>query len=287
MRKNKKADFIKLIIFVVICIVSSYAGLGNRGLTGDAEVRVHYVDVGQGDCTLIELPENKVMLIDAGENGHESDVMNYLDRCGIRRIDYLIATHPHSDHIGGIEEVVENYEIGEIYMPKTESTSWTYENMLDAIDEKGIYIQSAYSGKNIFEYDGVKAEILSPERNYKNDNLNNSSVVVRLICGKKVFLFTGDAEKVIEKNILQKADDLECDVLKVGHHGSSSSSHEDFIFEVNPEYAVISCGKGNEYGHPHRETLELLEDVGAEVLRTDKLGTIVINTDGEKLNIEE
>lgn len=285
MKKYKKADLKKLIILVLICIVSSFVGLKNNGLTGDADARVHFVDVGQGDCTLIELPGNKVMLIDAGENGHESDVLNYLDRCGITKIDYLVATHPHSDHIGGIEEVVENYEIGEIYMPKIASTSWTYENMLDAIDKKGIYINSAYTGKTIFEYDGVKADILSPEKNYQTDNLNNSSVVVRLICGKRVFLFTGDAEKVIEKNILEYRN-LLCDVLKVGHHGSASSSSEEFILETKPQYAVISCGEGNEYGHPHRETLELLDEIKAEVLRTDKLGTIVISTDGENINVE-
>ena len=285
MKKYKKADLKKLIILVLICIVSSFVGLKNNGLTGDADARVHFVDVGQGDCTLIELPGNKVMLIDAGENGHESDVLNYLDRCGVTKIDYLVATHPHSDHIGGIEEVVENYEIGEIYMPKIASTSWTYENMLDAIDKKGIYINSAYTGKTIFEYDGVKADILSPEKNYQTDNLNNSSVVVRLICGKRVFLFTGDAEKVIEKNILEYRN-LLCDVLKVGHHGSASSSSEEFILETKPQYAVISCGEGNEYGHPHRETLELLDEIKAEVLRTDKLGTIVISTDGENINVE-
>lgn len=285
MKKYKKADLKKLIILVLICIVSSFVGLKNNGLTGDADARVHFVDVGQGDCTLIELPGNKVMLIDAGENGHESDVLNYLDRCGVTKIDYLVATHPHSDHIGGIEEVIENYEIGEIYMPKIASTSWTYENMLDAIDKKGIYINSAYTGKTIFEYDGVKADILSPEKNYQTDNLNNSSVVVRLICGKRVFLFTGDAEKVIEKNILENRN-LLCDVLKVGHHGSASSSSEEFIIGTKPQYAVISCGEENEYGHPHSETLELLDEIKAEVLRTDKLGTIVISTDGENINVE-
>ena len=284
MKKYKKADFTKLIILVLICIVSSFVGLKDNGLTGEADARVHFIDVGQGDCTLIELPKNKVMLIDAGENGHEDEVMNYLDRCGITKIDYLVATHPHSDHIGGMEEVVESYDIGEIYMPRAESTSWTYENMLDAIEEKGIYINSAYNGKTIFEYDGVKADILSPEKNYQTDNLNNSSVVVRLICGKKTFLFTGDAEKVIEKNIAEN-EKLSCDVLKVGHHGSSSSSAEEFISEAYPEYAVISCGEGNEYGHPHRETLELLDKTGTEVLRTDKLGTIVISTDGKNVSV--
>lgn len=249
-------------------------------------VSVHFIDVGQGDCTLIELPENKIMLIDAGDNGREDEIIDYIDRLNIKKIDYLVATHPHSDHIGGMKEIIENYEIGEIYMPNAYSSSKTFEDMLDAIDKKNLNINSAYAGEKIFEYSGVRADILSPQKGEKYSDLNNSSVVIRLKYKETGFLFMGDAEKEVEEYILENYDNLKNDVLKTGHHGSSTSSGGEFIGAVEPEFAVISCGAGNEYGHPHKETLKTLKENGAEVLRTDKMGTIIIKTNGENLSVE-
>lgn len=247
-------------------------------------ISVHFVDVGQGDCELVELPENKYMLIDAGDNGAEDAVLSYLDKEGVKKIDYLVATHPHADHIGGMEEVIKKYDIGEIYMPKKESTSMTFEKMIDAIDEKNLSIHIAEAGKNIFDYADVRADFLAPQKDY--DDLNNASAVVKLKCGDKSFLFMGDAESRAEFDILSGGEDVSCNVLKVGHHGSTTSSSEQFLEKARPEYAVISCGKGNKYGHPHKETLEKLKQIHANVLRTDEMGTIIIKTDGHNLQVE-
>lgn len=287
MKRHKKASVISVFSLLIIALISFYLNYFNNNSTGENILSVHFIDVGQGDCTLIELPEDKVMLIDAGDNGKESIIFEYLEELGVEKIDYLIATHPHADHIGGMEEIMERYEIGEIYMPNAETASTTFENMLDVAESKNLSINSAYEGKNIFDYSGVKADIISPKKGESYSNLNNYSVAVKLVCGEKSFLFTGDAEKETENEILDDFEAIECDVLKVGHHGSSTSSEYEFLKAVNPQYAVISCGKDNEYGHPHRETLESLKKIKAEVLRTDELGTIVIETDGKKISIKK
>jgi len=285
MRKNKSRLF-RIIVLVCVMFISS-CGFWKGNEHNQNDISVHFIDVGQGDCTLIQLPENKVMLIDAGENGYEDKIFEYIDNLGIEKIDYLVATHPHSDHIGGMEEIIREYDIGEIYMPNAVTSTKTYENVLDEIAGKNMKINSAYAGKTIFDYSGVRAEIISPQKGAEFDDLNNYSVVIRLVYGEKSFLLMGDAEKEIEEYILKNHTDLKSDVIKVGHHGSSTSSKAEFIESVKPEYAVISCGKGNEYGHPHKETSKILKETGAEVLRTDKLGTIILRTDGKTVSVEK
>ena len=247
---------------------------------------VHFLDVGQGDCELVCLPSGKVMLIDAGDNGEESIITRYLDKLGIKRIDYLVATHPHADHIGGMEEIIKGYEIGEIYMPRVEAESKTFERMLDAIDEKGLLIHTGEAGKVIFSEDSIKARILSPPKGKLYEDKNNNSLVIKLEYQDRSFLFTGDIEEDAERDILSAKEYIFADVLKVAHHGSSTSSISEFIDKTQPQYAVISCGEGNEYGHPHKETLDKLESLGIKVLRTDELGTIIITTDGKNLEVE-
>lgn len=247
---------------------------------------VHFLDVGQGDCELVCLPSGKVMLIDAGDNGEESIITRYLDKLGIKRIDYLVATHPHADHIGGMEEIIKGYEIGEIYMPRVEAESKTFERMLDAIDEKGLLIHTGEAGKVIFSEDSIKARILSPPKGKLYEDKNNNSLVIKLEYQDRSFLFTGDIEEDAERDILSAKEYISADVLKVAHHGSSTSSISEFIDKTQPQYAVISCGEGNEYGHPHKETLDKLESLGIKVLRTDELGTIIITTDGKNLEVE-
>lgn len=247
---------------------------------------VHFLDVGQGDCELVCLPSGKVMLIDAGDNGEESIITRYLDKLGIKRIDYLVATHPHADHIGGMEEIIKGYEIGEIYMPRVEAESKTFERMLDAIDEKGLLIHTGETGKVIFSEDSIKARILSPQKGKLYEDKNNNSLVIKLEYQDRSFLFTGDIEEDAERDILSAKEYISADVLKVAHHGSSTSSISEFIDKTQPQYAIISCGEGNEYGHPHKETLDKLESLGIKVLRTDELGTIIITTDGKNLEVE-
>lgn len=272
------------IVAIMFLLPWIFKGEDSQNGSINEKVSVHFIDVGQGDCELVELPDNKYMLIDAGDNGAEDAVLSYLDKEGVKKIDYLVATHPHADHIGGMEEVIKKYDIGEIYMPKKESTSMTFEKMIDAIDKKNLSIHIAEAGKNIFDYSDVRADFLAPQKDY--DDLNNVSAVVKLKCEDKSFLFMGDAESRAELDILSGGEDVSCNVLKVGHHGSTTSSSEQFLEKARPEYAVISCGKGNKYGHPHKETLDKLKQIHANVLRTDEMGTIIIKTDGHNLQVE-
>ena len=256
----------------------------DTGYTADGDiVRVHFLDVGQGDSIFIELTQGKSMLIDASTADCGEGIAEYIQDNGYSKIDYLVATHPHVDHIGGMQDVVEQLEIGEIYMPKASTTTKTYKNLLKAIKAKGNKINTAKAGSTIYSDSSLGIDILAPNSD-SYDELNDYSIVIKLVYGKKSFLFTGDAEKLSEDEITA---DVSADVLKVGHHGSSTSSSEKFIKRVNPEFAVISCGKDNSYGHPHKETIETLKKYDVEVFRTDKMGTIIAQTDGESLEITD
>lgn len=243
---------------------------------------VHFLDVGQGDSIFIELPNSQTMLIDAGENYHGEGIINYINNCGYSKIDYLVATHPHSDHIGSMAYIVRNFEIGEIYMPKVSTTTATYENLLNSISKKGLKIKSAAAGMNITYFDDFTADIIAPEE-IDEKNLNNSSIVIKMTFGNKSFLFMGDAEKSEINSITA---DVSADVLKVGHHGSRTSTTADFLEMVQPSIAVISCGIDNDYGHPHESTLKFLNDINCEIYRTDKDKTITVTTDGNTLNVQ-
>lgn len=251
------------------------------GVKKAGNIRVHFLDVGQGDCTLIELPDDKIMLIDAGNKENGDDIVSYIKMLGKDKIDYLIATHPHSDHIGGMERVVNKFDIGNVYMPKAIHNISIYKDLLKAIDNKGLYITTAKAGVEIYSDDITKIEILSPTRE-TYEEMNNYSAVIRLTYKNSSFLFMGDAEELVEDDIINKVQ--KTDVLKVGHHGSTTSSSRRFINRVNPDYAIISCGVDNDYGHPHAETLSILKN--STVLRTDELGTIIITSDGETITYE-
>ncbi len=281
---------IKSIISVILIVVIAFCCCGcmfentDTGYTTNGDiVRVHFLDVGQGDSIFIELPQNKTMLIDASTNAYGEGVAEYIEDKGYSKIDYLVATHPHADHIGGMTDVVEEFSIGEIYMPKVSSTTKTYKNLLKAIKAKGNKINTAKAGNTIYSDSILKIDILAPNSDSYED-LNNYSVVIKLTYGSKSFLFMGDAEMLSEDEI---DSDVSADVLKVGHHGSSTSSSEDFINRVNPKYAVISCGEDNSYGHPHKETMQTLEKYKVEVFRTDTMGTIIATTNGTNLEITD
>lgn len=248
------------------------------------ELKVTFLDVGQGDCSVIELPNGEIMMIDAGENGKEKLIFNFLDSITANKIDYLIATHPHSDHIGGMEEVISAYDIGEVYMPDAVHTSQTFKNMVNAIDQKGLSINKAVAEKVLFEDGSLKAMFLSP-MDKKYSDLNNYSAVLRLDYKDKSFLFCGDAEEEAEGEMINRGMSFECDVLKVGHHGSSTSSGDFFMKIASPEISVISCGVNNKYGHPHEEALGRITKYSDKVLRTDVNGTVTVTTDGKTLNV--
>ena len=242
-------------------------------------MRVHFIDVGQADCAFIELGNGQTMLIDAGRSGNASTIVNYIKALQYETIDYVVASHPHDDHIGGMATVLENFKIGKMYMPRQEHTINAFVNMLDVIEDKKIELYTAKAGVNITTSGIIKIDILAPFTD-SDSNLNNVSAVVKITYGETVMLFTGDAEHVIENQLLKSG--IDADVLKVGHHGAGSASSKSFIKEVSPEVAVISVGEGNSYGHPHADTLAILNEVGAKIYRTDEQDTIVVTADQNK-----
>lgn len=244
-------------------------------------IKVHYIDVGQGDSIFFELTSGRCMLIDAGEKEYGPTVINYIEGLGYSTIDYLVITHPHTDHMGAMQQVVENFDIGKIYMPQASNNTKTFENLLLAIQAKGESINAAKAGVNILSEEGLLIEIIAPcGTGY--ESLNDYSAVVKLTYGSVKFLFMGDAETTSEKEIQA---DLSCDIVKVGHHGSTTSSGAVFVNKTGADYAIIQVGAGNSYGHPKDTIVSRWENAGATVLRTDLEGTIVVTTDGSQYTI--
>lgn len=246
----------------------------------DGQLQVHFIDVGQGDSILAE-SDGHFMLIDAGENDQADTVISYLKQAGVTSLDYAIGTHPHSDHIGGLDKVIEEFPIGKIILPPVEHTSRSFEDVLNAISNAGLKITKPVPG-NTYTLGGASFTIVAPVKDYGND-LNNWSVGIRLTYGDNSFLMCGDAESQAEKDMIDSGAVLSADVLKAGHHGSSTSTSGAFLKKVSPSYVVIQCGKGNSYGHPHKETMEKLEKAGCQVFRTDEDHNIVAVSDGTNI----
>lgn len=238
---------------------------------------VHYIDVGQGDSILAG-SDGHYMLIDAGENDQADTVVSYLKQAGVTSLDYVIGTHPHSDHIGGLDKVIDEFSVGKVILPPVEHTTRTFEDVLNAASNKGLKITKPVPGST-YTLGNASFTIVAPVKDYGND-LNNWSVGIRLTYGSNSFLMCGDAESQAESDMLERGIPLKADVLKAGHHGSSTSTSSGFLKAVSPSYVVIQCGKDNSYGHPHKETMEKLEKAGCRVLRTDESGTITAASDG-------
>ena len=239
----------------------------------DNNLRVYCLDVGQGDSILIT-NNNKTMLIDASTNEMGSRVVKYLNDLGIKKIDYLVGTHPHEDHIGGLDNVIKSFDIGTIYMPNVVATTKTFEEVIDAISAKKLKVTSPKTGDK-FTVGNAECEVMSI-RNDKDD-YNNCSIVIKMDFNNVSYLFTGDAEESVESS--RKWPHI--DVLKVGHHGSNTSSSKNFLEQIKPEVALISVGQGNTYGHPTQATLKRLSNIGAKIYRTDENGTILLIEKGE------
>ena len=245
------------------------------------DMKVHFIDVDQGDSTFIELPNGEAMLIDAGEIDQADKVVTYIYTQGYDTIDYVVATHAHSDHIGGLPDVLGSFNIENFYMTSAVAATSIYEDMLNAVDESGAAVHDVMAGDVIYNEANLLIEVVAPKE-IDYDEQNNNSVVIKLTYGDDKFLFTGDAEKSEEDGIWTN---IKCDVLKVGHHGSDSSSSSNFLKKVEPSYAVISCGLHNSYGHPTNDVLKRLDDRNIDVYRTDLQGTIVFTSDGSNISV--
>jgi competence protein ComEC len=245
-------------------------------------LQVHFIDVGQGDAVLILTPDGKAGLIDGGESG--SGTRQYLRDKGVKRLDLLVATHPHDDHIGGLPEILKAVPVARVATNGEAHTTSSYENFLDAvISAKADYIEVKQGDK--LELGEITLQVLHPGDRFVQ-SMNENSVVLRLEYGKISFLFMGDAEKGAESRLVSDRAALQADILKVGHHGSRSSSTLPFLEAVRPSIAVYSAKSGNKYGHPHPESLQSLASVGTMVYGTDIHGTVVVTTDGQTFQVE-
>jgi len=283
---NKKYLF----IFILIILISSLT-ISCNFPTNDSnknnqiesnKMIVHYIDVGQGDSILIQV-NNKNLLIDAGPKSDKKKLLNYLSNLHLEKLDYVIATHPHEDHIGNMSDVIDDYNVLAFYAPKVQSTTKTFEQMVESLKSKNLKINVIKKGTDSINLgENTKVTIFSPTKDYYED-LNNYSPVIKIEYGKTSFLFTGDAQKEVEKEILANNEDISADILKVGHHGSSTSTTKDFLNKVNPSIGVISLGKDNTYNHPNDGTINRLNQNKVTIYRTDKNGTVILSSDGSKI----
>ncbi|HEY5561262.1 MAG TPA: ComEC/Rec2 family competence protein [Clostridiaceae bacterium] len=279
---------IKIMFFVLLSIVFLNSCKESPTLTTiDYENKVgnlivHYINVGQGDSELISF-NNKYMLIDAGPKDEDSTLIKYLKKLKVKRLDYVIETHPHEDHIGEMAKVIADFSIGSFYAPKVTTTTNAFLDMVSALRNKNLKINVARSGASLNLDPDITCNILAPNSD-KYANLNDYSIVLKLIYKSTSFIFMGDAQKLSEDEILSKNFDVKADVLKVGHHGSKTASSKAFLDKCMPSIAVISCGIGNDYNHPHKETLVALKDIGATIYRTDINKTVVLVSDGKNIN---
>ena len=278
---KKKYTVILTIIFMILAGAFELFQ-GTVAITPSEDLKVHFLDVGQGDSIFIELPTNETILIDASIKDASNKIINYLREENVSKIDYVFATHPHSDHIGGMSAVIKAFDIGQIYMPKAVTTTKTYENLLLTIKDKNLKIKAAKAGNTIIDTDDLKLVVLAPNQD-SYESLNNYSIVLKLTYKEKSFLFMGDAETLSEKEI---TGDVQADVLKVGHHGSRTSTSQAFLNKVNPSYAVISVGLNNDYKHPHKEVIDRLEKKNIKIYRTDQNGDIIFTTDGYNIDVK-
>ena len=249
----------------------------------DEKVSVHYIDVGQGDSIFIQ-SGNSTMLIDAGENDKGDQVVAYLKSQGVEQLDYVIGTHPHSDHIGGLDTVINNFPVKQVMLPKVTHTTKTYEDVLKAVQKQGLKVTVPNVG-DTYQLGELGITVISPGEDY-GDEPNNWSLGVVAKYKEVSFLMSGDAEVDAEQWMVEHNNDISATVLKLSHHGSSTSSSQQFLDAVNPQYVIISLGKDNKYGHPHKEVMERLEKMNVPIYRTDTMGTIVVSTDGENISIQ-
>lgn len=287
-KKTKSKSFLSLLIVLIIIIYGIYIDDINQtfGLDTtptfqevDSNLQITFLDVGQADSILIQ-NKGESMLIDAGNNEDGPLLVKYFQEQQITNFKYVVGTHPHEDHIGGLDDIIDNFQIGILYIPDAITTTKTFTDVLDAIESKNMTYTVPTIG-NTFSLGDARIKVIYTGTD--TTDLNNTSIVLKLTFGTTSFLFTGDATKKVEEKILRQ--DVKADVLKVGHHGSEYSSSTNFLDKVHPKYAIISVGKGNKYEHPTQTTLDKLNQRNIEVHRTDESGSILMTTDGNKITI--
>ena len=301
MKRKVKRQVRKLLLLIIVLIIGFfYSKFENNNVSKensnsvqnvvqeekslmvkDQILNVYYFNVGQADAILLELSDH-YMMIDAGNNVDGPLLVNFMKNVGVEKIDYLVATHAHEDHIGGIDNIIDSFEINKFYMPDVVTTTKTFEDVIVSLENKNIGIDVPEIGE-LFNFGQMKFEVLYLSND--DSDLNETSIVLRGIYGNNSFLFMGDATNNCERVIMSNKSIIDSDVLKVGHHGSKYSSSIDFLKKVTPEYAIISTGVGNSYEHPHDEAIVRLEKIGAEIYRTDINGTIVVSSDGKSISV--
>ncbi|ASW43625.1 ComEC/Rec2 family competence protein [Clostridium isatidis] len=282
---HKKYRFSIIITFIILFSVFLFSKIYSKKLIYDISSEnmiVHFINVGQGDAILIQV-NNKNMLIDAGPVDAKDKLFDYLSSLKIKHLDYVIATHPHEDHIGNMAYIIDKYNVLNFYAPKITNNTKPFETMIEALVRKDLKINVIKANTNSISLgNNTKTEVFSPISNSYED-INNYSPIIKITHGKISFLFTGDAEEIAEKEVICSGYNLKSDLLKIGHHGSSSSTSKEFFSKVNPKICVISVGKNNNYGHPTKDVLETIKNT--KVLRTDINDTIVIISNGKSLKM--
>lgn len=286
-RKNKKKTVFSAAALLIALIAAAYSYFGGAfdgwqpsEANAGASFAVHFIDVGQGSSTLIQSGD-KGVLIDAGESEYGKAVCDYIRKCGVKELSYVILTHPHSDHMGGMSEVLNVYGAGKFYMPElldeSVPTTRSYERLLDVLSDKEIDAQYAQPGEG-FTFETASFTFIGPVK--KVDDLNNMSLVTRIVYNDTSFLICGDAEKEEMKTLVNTPYTLRSDIYLMSHHGSSTGIQKEFLRLVSPEVAVISCAAGNSYGHPHREALDYIRDNNITSYRTDIQGHVIVTCKG-------
>jgi competence protein ComEC len=288
LKKNKNNKIVNAIITIIFIVGVIYGSI--NGITSDEknsntalsdELRVNFIDVGQADSILLQ-EGDKFMLIDAGNNGDAKTVNDYLTSQGVKELQYFIGTHKDEDHIGGADGVISSFKVGKVYFPKQVATTQTYKDFVTAVKNKGLSLTVPKVGEQ-FKLGDAVVTVLAPNSSEYEDS-NDYSIVVKVTFGSTAFLLTGDAEARSEKELVDSGKDLSATVLKVGHHGSLTSTSQAFLDKVNPKFAVVSAGTGNKYGHPAQEIMDKLKAKGVKVFRTDEQKTIIATSNGKDIN---